>query len=433
LEYETKLGTSAKFYLVILGQSILVMISILVVFLFLSSFRKEVYNNRIRTLFILMLIVIMAFTTRMTIEYSIFSIYLLPFAIIPVIVKTFYDSRLALFIHMITILIIGFWVPNSFEFVFITFIAGIVAIFTLSNLYHRGKLFLSAILVVVAYAVVYFGISIIQEGSLSSIDYKNLLWFSGNGLLVLTSYPLIFIFEKVFGFLSDATLIELSDTNQPLLRKLAEVAPGTFQHSLQVANLAEEAIFKIGGNPLLVRTGALYHDIGKIENPMYFVENQGGGINYHDGMEYEQSAVLVIGHVKKGIEIARKNNVPEQIMDFIETHHGTTTAQYFYKSHLLKNPETIIDISQFQYPGPIPRTRECAVLMMADAVEAASRSLKKVDETSLNDLVESIINHQLLEEQYSEANITFKEIKQVKEIFKRRLKNIYHVRIQYPA
>ncbi len=429
-EYEKKLGISSV--LVIFGQSILVMVSVLVVFLFLGSFRKEVFQNKIRTLFILFLIVLMAFTTRMTLEYSVFSIYLIPIALVPIIIKTFYDSRLALFVHMITILIIGFWVPNGFEFVFLSFIPGIIAIFTLSNNYRRGKLFLTAMLVIASYCLVYLGISIIQEGSFNKIEWIKFLWFAANGLLVLSSYPLIYIFERVFGFLSDATLIELSDTNQPLLRKLAEIAPGTFQHSLQVSNLAEEVLYKIGGSPLLVRAGALYHDIGKMENPHYFIENQAPGINYHDKLKFVESAGIIIGHTTKGVEIAKKNDIPEQIINFIRTHHGTTTVQYFYRSFLKQNPESFSEIDKFRYPGPKPTSKEEAVLMMADSVEAASRSLKEINENTLSDLVEYIINLQIADDQFSEANITFRDVHEIKSIFKKKLRTIYHIRIEYP-
>ena len=429
-EYEKKVGTSSG--LVVVGQSILVMISILVVFLFLISFRKEVFHNRIRIAFIMMLIVIIAFVARMIMIYSIFSVYVIPLAIVPILIKTFYDSRLAVFVNMTTVLIIGFWVPNGFEFVFISFVAGLVAIFMLSNVYRRGRLFLSSVMVVAAYVIVYTGMGLIQEGNFARIEWKNLLWFGANGLLLLSSYPLIYLFEKTFNFLSDATLIELSDTNQPLLRKLAEQAPGTFQHSLQVANLSEEAIHKIGGSALLIRAGALYHDIGKIENPMYFIENQMHGVNYHDKLSFQESAEIIIGHTSRGVEIATKNGLPEQIIDFILTHHGTTAVQYFYKSYLRLNPENEAEIDRFRYPGPKPVTKEAAVLMMADSVEAASRSLREINESTLSELVENIISQQIADGQFSEANITFRDINLIKEIFKQKLRNIYHIRIEYP-
>jgi hypothetical protein len=254
-----------------------------------------------------------------------------------------------------------------------------------------------------------------------------------NGFLLLTSYLLIYIFEKLFGFLSDATLMELADTNQPLLRKLAELAPGTFQHSLQVANLAEEAIYKIGGNPLLARTGAIYHDIGKMEKPLFFIENQNPDNNPHDQLEFDESARIIINHVIKGIEIAKKNNLPQKVIDFIRTHHGTSTVHYFYRSYIKKYPEEEVDINKFTYPGPKPFSKETAVVMMADSVEAASRSLKDLTDDSITELVDNIINFQIENNQFCDAPVTFKDISQIREVFKTKLKNIYHGRINYPS
>jgi hypothetical protein len=251
-------------------------------------------------------------------------------------------------------------------------------------------------------------------------------------MLTLFSYPLIFIFEKIFGFISDVSLLELSDTNGKLLRELASRAPGTFQHSLQVANLAEEAIYSIGGNALLVRTGALYHDIGKMEMPLYFIENQANGINPHEDLNFDESAAIIIGHVIKGIEIAKKNNLPEQIIDFIRTHHGTTITAYFYRSFQNAYPEEQINVEKFRYPGPIPFSKETAVLMMADSVEAASRSLKKYDAESIDNLVDLIINTQIEQNQFMNSDITFKDINTLKKIFKKKLMNVYHLRIEYP-
>jgi putative nucleotidyltransferase with HDIG domain len=288
-------------------------------------------------------------------------------------------------------------------------------------------------LVVLTYIVIYFGTAIVQEGNFHTIEWKYFAWFGYNGILILISYPLIYIFEKAFGFISDTTLMELSDTNQPLLRKIAEIAPGTFQHSLQVANLAEEAVHKIGGNPLLVRTGALYHDIGKLEEPLYYIENQSSSNNPHVNLEFEQSARIIIGHVAKGIEIARKNSLPEPVIDFIRTHHGTSTVQYFYKSFLKKYPEEEVDVMKFSYPGPKPFSREMAIVMMADAVEAASRSLKEINDQALDKLVEGIIHTQMMEEQFNDANITFRDITAIKEVFRKRLNNIHHARIAYPT
>jgi putative nucleotidyltransferase with HDIG domain len=274
--------------------------------------------------------------------------------------------------------------------------------------------------------------AIIQEGNFGSIDWINYAWFAGNSGLILLSYPLIFVFEKTFGFLSDATLIELADTNQSLLRKLAEKAPGSFQHSLQVANLAEAGIREIGGNPLLVRTGALYHDIGKMENSIYFIENQRDGYNPHDSLEFEESAEFIISHVYKGVEMAKKYNLPSQIIDFIQTHHGTTKVQYFYRSYIKKFPEGDVDAELFSYPGPKPFSHETAVLMMADSVEASSRSLKSYSPESIDKLVDDIIDYQVKESQFYDSPITFKDIDTIKGVFKERLANIYHARIEYP-
>jgi|YelNatPaOPRAMG01_1025707.scaffolds.fasta_scaffold01500_22 putative nucleotidyltransferase with HDIG domain len=432
IEYNQRVGITGHKILLFLGQFILSILSVLMIFLFLQSFRKEVFGNQLKTLFILFIILFMSALTRLVISYSQLSVYVIPFALIAIIVKTFYDSRIALFILITTLFITAFWVPNAFEFVFMNFVAGIVAIFSLSNQYRRGKLFITSVLVLLAYTVVFAGISLLEEGRWNSVSWGELFWFTGNSLLLLSAYPLMFIFEKTFGFLSDASLTELSDTNQPLLRQLAELAPGTFQHSLQVANLAEDAVRHIGGNALLVRTGALYHDIGKMENPLYFIENQTPGTNIHEHFDAAESARIVISHVENGLLLARKNGLPEQISDFISTHHGTTLARYFYYTWLKNNKEESNSEHLFRYPGPRPFSKETAVVMMADAVEAASRSLTKVDESSLTALVNEIIDQQMHEEQFNDADITFKDITTIKNVFIQRLRNIYHARIAYP-
>ncbi len=431
-EYEKSLGTSTNYHLILLGQIILIFASVLVLFLFLFHFRRDILRHNLKTAFILLLVVLTVFIASVVIKSNIISLYVVPFAILPIIISTFYDDRLALFIHTITILLIGFLAPNGFEFVFLQFIAGIVAIFSLTKIHRRGQLFVSSILVVLSYCIVYFGMTIIQEGNIHEINLYNFAWFAGNGLLLLSAYPLIYLFEKLFGFLSDITLMELSDTNNELLRELAEKAPGSFQHSLQVASLSEEATFKIGGNPLLVRTGALYHDIGKSFNPQYFTENQVAGINPHDKLSFEKSAQIIIGHVTKGVEIAKKHGLPDQIISFIETHHGTTKTKYFYRSFINKYPDKEVDTSKFTYPGPAPFSKETAVLMMADAVEAASRSLKIYTDETINELVDKIIDSQIKEGQFNNVELTFKNITTIKNIFKNKIKNIYHTRIEYP-
>lgn len=431
-EYESNPNVGKNYLVVYMGQLLLITLIFLALFWFIYYFRKDILISRKQTFFTLGLIVVMVGLTMAASSNQAVSVYVIPFVIVPIFLKTFFDIRYALFVHMITLLLAGFWVPNSYQFVLMNFLAGLVGVFSLRSYYKRGILFYTATFVFGAYALIYILVSIMQEGDLSQINWINVLWMAGNGLLILTVYPLIFLFERIFGFLSDATLFELSDTNQPLLRKLAETAPGTFQHSMQVANLAEEAILKVGGNSLLVRAGALYHDIGKMENPQYFIENQHEGANPHDELDFRSSAKVIIDHVIQGVEIGKKHNLPEKIIDFIRTHHGTSTVQYFYRSFINANPEEDVDISEFTYPGPKPPSKENSVLMMADSVEAASRTLKTYSPDTIHELVESIVAHQAEEFQFSDADLTFADITVIKEMFKNRLSNIYHSRIEYP-
>ena len=430
-ETEMWLGQSTSYFLILLGKILFVFVSNLVIFLFLYHFRMEILKDLRKTIFILFISTFFIILSVIALRYNV-NYYFLPFAILPIMIRTFYDDRLALFIHMVTIFIIGYIIANAFDFIYMNFITGAIAIFSLSNIYRRRRLINTSILIFITYSVIYFSLVIVTEGNIKNIDTSNFLWFAVNGLLLLLVYPLIYIFEKMFGFLSDVTLMELTDTNQDLLRKLADEAPGTFQHSLQVSSLAEEAVHSIGGNTLLVRAGALYHDIGKMYRPLYFTENQKANSNIHDTLTYEESAQIIIEHVTKGIEIARKNNLPEQVIDFIKTHHGTTTVKYFYKSFINKNPGKEVDMRKFRYPGPVPFSKETAILMMADSVEAASRSIAEMNEDSIHNLVETIIDYQMAEDQFIEANITFKDINKIKEVFKKKLQNIHHVRIQYP-
>ena len=431
-EYETNIDVSRNYNLIFLGQIILVGFVFFVLYLFLYHFRREVLSSGKKTFFIILLVGIVALMAAITIRAAALSLYVVPFVILPIIIKTFYDARIAIFAHLISLLLIGFWAPNGFEFIFMNFIAGVITIFTLRNVYKRGILFVTAVLVLLSYSLVYTGLSILQEGRLTSIDWRNYAWFAGNALLVLSSYPLIYIFEKTFGFISDATLLELSDTNQPLLRELSEKAPGTLQHSLQVANLAEEAILTIGGNSLLARTAALYHDIGKMDDPMYFIENLTSNFNPHDKLDFEESAIKIISHVQNGVQLAKKHKLPDVLIDFIRTHHGTTKVLYFYRSYLKKYPDAEIDAENFTYPGPKPFSKETAVLMMADSVEAASRSLKTINKEIIDELVEKIINYQISERQFDNVEITFRDFTRIKEVLKAKLINIYHARIEYP-
>ncbi|MCF8345839.1 MAG: HDIG domain-containing protein [Bacteroidales bacterium] len=431
-EYESNANVIRNYSVIYLGQFILISVLLLSLLWYVINFRRDMMGSPAQTLFILSLIVIMVGLTKVTVNNEAISYYVIPFAIIPIFLKTFFNVRFALFVHFLILLLAGFWIPNSYQFLLMNFLAGVVAVFSMRSYYKRGILFFIAMFVSLTYILIYVILSLLQEGTLDGVNWMVLLWFGGNGLLILTVYPLIYIFERLFGFLSDATLFELSDTNQPLLRMLAEKAPGTFQHSLQVASLAEEAVLKVGGNPLIVRTGALYHDIGKMNNPYFFIENQMDGENPHDKVDFKTSAKIIIDHVFDGVELAKKYNLPAQIIDFILTHHGTSTVQYFYRSYLSNNPDEEVDINAFRYPGPKPHMKEMAVVMIADSVEAASRSMKDINEASLNQLVDNIVEHQTREDQYSEADITFSDISAIKKIFKRKLINIYHARIAYP-
>jgi putative nucleotidyltransferase with HDIG domain len=429
--YEAQTKTIGDSRLVYFGQILLVGFIVSLLMVFLKLFRKDIFADNRQLTLILLVTTTMLLSLTWAIKLNLPSLYYIPFCIVPIIIRILFDTRLALYLHLLVILIAGFFVPNSFEFVFFQTTAGMVAIYSIRNLIKREQLLLSALFILSAYFISFVGIALLREGSIGNIEWANFVPFVVSVLLSLLAYPLIYAFERMFGITSDIALIELTNTNNKLLRELAFKAPGTFQHSLQVANLAEAAIFKIGGNSLLVRAGALYHDIGKIENPQYFIENQNTAVSPHDKLPYEQSAQIIIKHVHKGIEITRKHQLPESVVDFIRTHHGNTRVDYFYQSFLKNSPEKFVDENIFRYPGPIPFSKETGVLMLADSVEAASRSLKNPDAKSINALVERIIDYKLEQDQLDNCDITLKDIETIKLIFKTMLMSIYHVRIDY--
>jgi len=432
IDYESRLGSSFKYAGILSGQIILLTITMASLFFFLFFFRKEIFAETKQAVLILILILTMVAVTSLVVRYSPNYVYLIPVCLIPIIIGVFTDSRLALFTHLITIILTGFLVPNSYEYVFLQLFAGIVTILTTVKLEHRSQFFFTSVMIFLVYSSIYTGMTLIKEGSLNDINIRYFIMFGGSALLTLFSYPVIFIFEKIFGLITNVTLMELSNTNNKLLRELALKAPGTFQHSMQMANLAEEAIHHIGGNPLLVRTGAMYHDIGKMNDPLYFIENQSTGVNPHDELTYDESAEIIVDHVLRGVERAKKHKLPEPIIDFIRTHHGTRKTEYFYMLAKRDNPDEDIDDTVFSYPGPEPYSKETAVLMMADTVEAAARSIKKPNEESIDKLVEGVITKQVETRQFDNADITFRDIRQIKKIFKKKLMNIYHLRIEYP-
>ncbi len=429
-EFESELWAASNYYFIIGGYTILVALVLMMLFLFLKKYREEVFRNNVKVTFIFFNILLMVFITTFVVKYNDTYVFVVPLCILPLILKTFFDARLGLFVHVLTVLILGFVVPNSFEYIFLQIIAGIVTILTVSELYKRANLFISVGQITLIYIVGYFAFNVIQEGNLDNIIWVTFGFFLLNGMITLFAQPLIYIYEKIFGMVSDVSLLELSDTNSRLLKELANKAPGTFHHSLQVANLAEAAANEIGANAMLVRVGALYHDIGKMNRPTYFTENQVTSINPHDDLTPTDSARIIINHVIEGIEIGRKNKLPDRVIDFIRTHHGTNFVYYFYR----KQQELVDEVEEadFRYPGPIPFSKETAILMMADSVEAASKSLKNPTYKVIDEFVDKIIGVQMNANQFVNANITFREIETVKKVLKHKLTNIYHLRVEYP-
>ncbi|QNL52529.1 HDIG domain-containing protein [Olivibacter sp. SDN3] len=430
-EEEARIGGDRK--VVVVGQFLIVGLVVTLLMVFLYLFRIDVFsNNRLLSL-ILLVVTGMLVVLSWALKLQLSSLYYIPFCIVPIIIRILFDTRMALNIHLLMVLVSGFFVPNSFEFAFLQVTAGMVSIYSIKTLIKREQFLLSSLIILITYFIAYLGIILIRDGSIADIGYTSFVPFVVSVLLTLLAYPLIYAFERLFGITSDVSLMELTNTNSSLLRELSYKAPGTFQHSLQVANLAEAAIYKIGGNALLVRAGALYHDIGKMQNPQYFIENQTKGYNPHDGLTFEQSAQIIIAHVNKGIDLAHKHQLPESIINFIRTHHGTTRTDFFYNAFIKEFPEKIVDEQEFRYPGPIPFSKETAVLMMADSVEAASRSIKEPDAENISNLVDKIIEGKLAQGQFKNSNITMQEIETIRAIFKRMLMSIYHVRVDYDA
>ncbi|MEJ5054545.1 HD family phosphohydrolase [Sphingobacterium sp. MYb382] len=428
-EDESKISGNQSY--VALGQFVMISLCMMLLMVFLFFFRKSIfYNNRLVSI-IMIIIVAMLGVLSWSIGIKIPSLYYIPYCSVPIIIRVLFDTRVALNIHLLMVLISALFVPNSYEFVFLQLTAGMVAIYSIKSLVKREQFLISAIIILSTYIMGYIGLFLTRNGSLHNIYWSDILPFVVSVGLTLLAYPLIYAFERLFGIVSDLTLMELTNSNSKLLRELSLKAPGTFQHSLQVANLAEAAIYKIGGNPLLVRAGALYHDIGKMLNPLFFIENQKVDKNPHSELTPEQSAQIIISHVHKGIEMAKRNLLPEVVIDFIRTHHGTTRVEYFYRMFIKNNPDKLVDESIFRYPGPVPISKETAVLMIADSVEAASRAMKDPTEESINNLVDKIIDYKISEKQFINANITMRDITEISEIFKSMLKSIYHVRIDY--
>jgi len=430
-EYKNQHLSNKNFYWILLGYTLLVALTLMMLLLFLKKYRPDIYQNNNKVFFIFFNILLMVAMVTLVIKFKPSFLYATPLIILPIVIKAFFDARLGLFTHVLTVLLLGFIVPNSFEFIFLQIIAGIVTILTISELYKRATLFISIAEITFVYMIAYFAFHIIQEGTAENIKIIYFVLFLLNGVLALLAQYLIWIYEKVFGLVSDVSLLELSNTNSKLLRELNEKAPGTFQHSMQVANIAEASANEIGANAMLVRTGALYHDIGKMLNPMFFTENQSTNVNIHNELSPKDSAKIIIDHVIKGVELAKKNGLPDRVIDFIRTHHGTSLVYYFYKKQQELTPDDV-NKEHYRYPGPIPFSKETAILMMSDASEAASKSLKEPTAQSIDELIDKVIDSQMQAGQFMNSDITFKEIQIIKKVIKKKLKNIYHLRVEYP-
>ena len=431
-EYQINSSSFTDIYLITSAYSLLVILSLLMIVLFIRKFEKHIYENNNKIAFVYFNITLIILLTTWVIDLDSNYIYIIPLCVIPLLFKAFFDSRIAFFIHSVTVMLLGFIVPNSYEFIFLNIIAGVVTILTSDNIYKRANLFVAVAQITFVYMLAYFSFYVIHEGNIDNLPMFNFLLFILCGLLTLFIYPLIYIYEKLFGLVSDVSLLELSDTNSSLMKELSNKAPGTFHHSLNVANLAESCANVINANALLSRVGALHHDIGKINNPSYFTENQLSEQNLHNNLSTKESVDIIKNHVKDGVKLAKSARLPERIIDFIRTHHGTNLISYFYSKELSNNNNNNAIREDYCYDGPKPFSIEMALVMMCDSVEAATKSLDKPDNNKIDNFVETIIDKQIEENQFVDCELTFKNISSIKSVLKEKLKNMYHVRIEYP-
>ena len=432
IESEKRKTSLQQSSIVIVGEIVMILGLITLLFLYIYLFRPRIYDSLSNIVFILLVILLVVSLTAFTIRYTALSYYMVPFALLPIIIRVFFDARTSLFAHIITVLIISFMVDNAFQFALLQITIGMVAVSSLKDMSQRSQLAQSALYIFISYVLMYLAFECISEGDINRINWQYIIYFAISSVFLLFAYVLIYLFEKIFNLISSVTLVELTNINSDLMIQFSELAPGTFQHSMQVSNLATEAAKKINANSLLVRTGALYHDIGKIKHPECFIENQMGGKNPMTEIDYEEASKIIINHVSDGIEIAKKYHLPEQIINFITTHHGFGKTKYFYNSFINANPGVKPNDEVFTYPGPLPNNKETAILMMADAVEARSRSLTEYTEASIDQMVEDMIDGQIAEGEFKDAPITFRDVELVKSVFKEKIKNIYHNRIKYP-
>ena len=430
-ELQRRNATQKELTTTFIGQVIYVTILVMLFTMYIALFRKDYFDKPRSIMMLYVMITVFPIIVAMMIDHNWFNVYIVPFAMAAIFARMFMDSRTAFVTQLTIVLICAAVVKYQYEFIIIQLVAGLVAIYSLRELSSRAQVIKTAALVTVSSCAVYFALQMMQETDVLKLDSKMYTHFAVNGVLLLLSYPLMYLIEKTFGFTSNVTLFELSNTFKGVLRNLSEVAPGTFQHSITVGNLAAEVANRIGADSLLVRVGALYHDIGKMTNPAFFTENQ-AGVNPHDALTCKESAKIIIGHVTEGVKIAEKANLPTIIKDFILTHHGRGMAKYFYIKYQNEHPDEVVDKEQFTYPGPNPFTREQALLMMADTCEAASRSLQEYTEESISSLVDRLIDAQVADGCFKDCPITFRDIAQAKQVLTERLMSIYHTRIQYP-
>lgn len=416
-----------------IGLYLLIIIAFTALFLFLALIKHPLLTDNKKVTFVLFIIFLMCFMVAMLLRINPDLVMLAPLCLAPILVRVFFDMRVALYIHLVIIIIIASFVPNSFEFIFYQLIAGMMSIISVKNFEHRSNFFVVSLIVFLTYSAIYVAGVLSQDTTLENVNVNRFLIFFCNALLLLMAFPFTYLFEKIFGFVSVLTLLEISSTNTKALRDLSNKAPGTFQHSVQVANIAEDMINEIGGDSLLARVGALYHDIGKMYAPLYFTENQTSGFNPHAELESENSASIIIAHVRNGVEMAKKYHLPEGVIDFIRTHHGTTKTGYFYNRYIIEHPDEPVDEALFAYNGPKPYSRETAVVMLVDSVEAAVRSLNTHDKESISSLIDRIVEGKIRDNQFSNCNITFRDIDTIKRILKDKMLSIYHVRIAYPV
>ena len=430
-EMKRRSSTQDEIMTTFIGQILFVLILVMMFTSYLSLLRKDYFEKPRSLTMLYTMITLFPILVSMMMKHNFFSVYIIPFAMAAIFVRVFMDSRTAFITHVTMILICAAAVKYQYEFIIVQLASGLVAIYSLRELSKRSQIFITAILVTISSCIVYLALQLMQDNQVFNIDPSMYTYFIINGIFLLLSYPMMYLIEKMFGFISNVTLFELSNTNKGLLRNLSEIAPGTFQHSITVGNLAAEIANRIHANSLLVRTGALYHDIGKMTNPVFFTENQ-AGVNPHDQLSDLESAQIIISHVTEGLKLAEKFNLPGIIKDFISTHHGTGLTKYFYINYCNEHPDEQVDKEMFQYPGPNPFTREQAILMMADTVEAASRSLNEYTEESISTLTNKLIDSQVADGFFRECPITFRDIALAKSVLIERLKSIYHTRISYP-